>query len=343
MNPHNSFTNNITSPSSTPSFNLPSQLVEVPTTKKVAVVLRGFLVLDTLPSPERISYRLDMYFKDIRIGKEILYLLSSFFKNRLANLRSKYYNNIRDKYAVFCGRLGYIVPRDKVNDFIIEVRKLKKEYMELENQIKEFLRTGRLILSEEQKKRLKKSPKMKRLGFDDVDEYVEYLEEEARKYIEIIKEYLAQRGIDWEKVIEKISIVDGVKIDLCPIAVDLSMIEEFVDERVKEELRRQAYEVRKEILENAKKDIEERVKNILAKLREYAEKKITEKVLEKLKQDYDEIVKMCEEFGVKIPTLELLGTMIEEPLKIIREAKSSEAASERVKALLEQLDLNIKL
>jgi len=288
------------------------------TAKKVAevrpVAIKGFLVISRLPSKALLNAALPEIFKNIKIGKKEIRLVMGYFYNKLGTLSRKFYCQILPEYAVDAG-FGYIVPKDKVSLFLREVDELKKEYEEFEQQLKDFLLYGRIPL--------------------DLDKRAKVY----REYLNIVMEYLKKHGKDEDvrKKIEALKIADRVRISLLPFSIDYSIIEEFIDDRVKARVRREIETLSKEIVDAARKRIEERVKALLERIEKLSVKRLTQKSVERLKSEIDSIIREAEEFGIDTGPLRRLAVAIENPEEIAKKAVEIKASSERLKALLKAM------
>jgi len=87
-----------------------------------------------------------------------------------------------------------------------------------------------------------------------------------------------------------------------------------------------------------KKELEEKVNTIFKRLKDYEKKKFTKKMLKKLKEDIDYVLKATEELGVHVDRLEALRKVADavelgepEDKAVIKEADG------RLKALLKEI------
>jgi len=284
--------------------------------RSTPVLINGFLVISRLPSKALLDASIPEIFKDVKIGRKEIKLTMGYFYNKLGTLSRKFYNQILPEYAVNAG-FGYIVPKDKVAEFLREVDLLKKEYAVFEKQLKQFLLEGRIPPEVEANKRAK------------VD----------RKYLDIVMEFLRRHGKDEEvrRKIESLSIADRLRINLLPFSVDMSILEEYVDEKVRRRIEEEIYSVRREIVDAVRKQLEEKARAILGRLEKYAEAKLTKEVLEGMRRSVEEIRKMAEEFGVESESLRVLeGLMQLQDDELVRKVAELKASG-RVKALLEMV------
>jgi len=292
---------------------VPTSAVAPATTKKEIrpIAIKGFLVISRLPSKALLNAALPEIFRNIKIGKKEIRLVMGYFYNKLGTLSRKFYCQILPEYAVDAG-FGYIVPKDKVSLFLREVDELKKEYEEFEQQLKDFLLYGRIPL--------------------DIDKRAKVY----REYLNIVMEYLKKHGKDEEvkKKIESLKIAERVRISLLPFSIDYSIIEEFVDDRVKARVSKEIETLSREIVEAARKRIEERVMRLLERVEKLGVEKLTEKNVEVLKRELDGIIREAEEFGIDSAPLRKLSVALENPEDIAKTAMEVKASSERLKALI---------
>mgnify|MGYP000279969703 CR=1 FL=1 len=280
--------------------------------EKPRILINGFLVISRLPSKALLDTHLPEIFRDVKIGTKQIKLAMGYFYNKLGTLSRKFYCQILPRFAVDAG-FGYIVPKSKVSEFLSEVEMLKKEYEVFEKQLKEFLLHGRVPPEVEANKRAKV----------------------YKEYLDIVMEYLRQHGKDRDvrEKIENLSIVDRVQIRLLPFAVDYRIVEEFVDEKVKEKIARELESFRRDMAEAVKEQIRRKAREIIERVKKYAETEIRKELLESLKKDVEAMEKEVEELGLSVPEeLRMLKEMlVEEKLKEL----AVEAADGRLKALLE--------
>ena len=280
------------------------------------VAIRGFLVISRLPSKALLDASLPEIFKDIKIGKKEIKLTMGYFYNKLGTLSRKFYTNILPAHAVNAG-FGYIVPKEKVPSFLRDVDVLKKEYEEFEEQLKEFLLHGKVPPEVQENKRAKI----------------------YKEYLSIIMEYLRKHGM--EKIvrerIENLRIADRVRISLLPFSIDYSIVEEFVDEKVKKRVNMEIERLSSEIVEAARKRIEERVAGILERIEKLTIKKLTKEGAESLRAEIEDIIKEAEEFGIDTRPLRMLSNVLESPKEFARKAMEVKASSGRLKALIKSM------
>ena len=281
--------------------------------ERKAIAIKGFLVISKLPSKSLLDAHLPEIFKDVKIGKKNIKLVMGYFYNKLGSLRRKFYTYILPDYAIDAG-FGYIIPRDKVPKFLREVDALKREYEVFEKQLKEFLLKGEIPPEILENKRAKI----------------------YKEYLDIVMEYLKKHGAeeDVRRKIESLSIAGRVRINLLPFSIDHSIIEEYVDERVRARVREEVERLTREAVEAARKRIEARVSAILEKLEKYGRQKLTESTIKLLKSEISDIRKEAAEFGIDVGVLDVLEEALEKPKELAKKVAEVKASSERVKALL---------
>jgi len=279
------------------------------------IIIKGFLVIHDLPSEGRLDAHLKEVFKGFEIGNKQIKLVTGWFYNRLKSLRRKYYN-ILNEHAVYVG-FGYIIPTFKLRSFIKKIEELKKEYEDYERKLKAFLLEGKIP--------------------DDIDERAVI----DKEFTKLVKEYLKEQGVDVEHKIKSITIVDGFKVRLIPFSLSYEFIQDFVDEKIRNEVLTQVEKVRRELVENVRREIEEKARAILNKLVKYVEQKaFTDYIVESLKREVEEVKKLASEFGVKVSSIELIEDVLKTPkeefAKKVHEVKVK-LAEGRVKALLTEI------
>ncbi len=281
---------------------------------KEAVIVKGFLVLSSLPSKALLDKALPEEFKNTRIGTKFVKVVSGYFYNKLGTLSRKFYTSILEKYAVNAG-FGYIVPAHKVQDFIAEIEQLRKEYERFERELREFIEEGKV--PEKISDRAKVEP----------------------EYLELIREYLREHGINEIKVP---NISERVKIRLIPFSVDMSFIEEHIEKQTIEKVQRELEMVKREMIENVRKQLEEKIQSILERLKNYEKTRMSKTVVKKLKEDIEWVIKTSEDLGVEMDRrVSALKETIDEIENIEsgRRIEVSEAEG-RVKALLKELGIS---
>jgi hypothetical protein len=277
------------------------------------VVVRGFLVVSSLPSKSLLDTHLPEIFRDVRVGHKEIKLVTGYFYNKLGSLSRKFYDEILAEHAVDAG-FGYIVPFDKAPEFLAEIDKLKKEYEVYEKQLKDFLLYGRV--PEELKRR--------RAKFD-------------MEYVRLVKEYLAtvKQGFtedEWRRRVESINIADRVKINLIPFSLDYSIIEEYIDKEAKARIEREIESIKSDIAQSVKRTIAEKARELINRAIKLAETQLRRESLDRIRAEVAELERRAREFGVEIKELgDLMEMLREEKLREI----AVEATSGRLKALLE--------
>ena len=280
---------------------------------KEAVVVKGLLVVSSLPSKALLENILPKEFKEKVIGREVIQIVRGYFYNKLGTLSRKFYNEILQKHGVYAG-FGYVIPSHRVHQFIRDVEELREEYEKFEEELRNFVYRG---------------------------EIPEHLEEKVEKgrvnidpeYLEVVKEYLAEHGINEIKVPD---IAERVKIRLIPFKIDVGLVEEYLEEKAVRDLRRELDAVRREMAENLRKQLEEKVDSIFERLKNYEKKRITKAMLRKLKEDIDYVLKTTEELGVYVGRVDVLRRVVETLEEEEVEVKTTEAEG-RLKALLKEI------
>jgi len=287
-----------------------------PSTPQV-VVVKGFLVISRLPSKSLLDATLPEIFKNVKIGKKDIKLATGYFYNRLSTLSRKFYTEVLPRYAIDVG-FGYIVPKENVPKFLRAVDELKKEYAKFEQQLKKFLLTGEVPLEVKANKKAKVDP----------------------EYLKIVKEYLQKIGA-WEKAKQKImnlNIVERVQITLLPFAIDMSILEEYIDEKVRKRIEKELYELRKQMIAAVERQLRKKLQTIIKNLELFAEQKyISMIMLRELKRTLEETERIAKEFNVRLPELDTLKEMLSMPIDQLGKKLVEEKTRGRLKALLEEI------
>lgn len=287
---------------------------------KEAVIVKGFLVLSSLPSKALLDKALPELFKNTRIGTKFVKIVSGYFYNKLGSLSRKFYKYILEKHAVWAG-FGYIVPAHRVQTFINEVEELRKDYEEFEKQLREFLEEGKI--PEDISDRAKVDP----------------------EYVELVRQYLKERGIEDIKVPD---ITERVKIRLVPFSVDMSMVEEYLEEKAVKSVQKEIEAVKQEMFENLRKQLEEKMNVIFEKLKNYERIRMSKAALKKLKEDINSVIKTAEDLGANVHRVDALKRTLDaiEELEALERGKKKGVKVEatdvdgRMKALLQELGIN---
>jgi len=285
---------------------------------KEAIAVKGFLVLSTLPSKALLDKTLPEEFKNTRIGTKFVKVVRGYFYNKLGTLSRKFYKSILEKHAVYAG-FGYIVPAHRVQMFIRDVDELRKEYEEFERQLKEFLTEGKI-------------PDISDRAVIDTD------------YFELVKEYLRNYGID---NIEVPKISERVKIRLVPFSVDMSMVEEYLEEKAIKSVQKEIEAVKQEMFENLREQLEEKMNVIFEKLKNYERIRMSKAALKRLKEDINTVIKTADDLGVSVHRVNALKKTLDaiEELEALEKGKKKGIkvdveADGRMKALLEELGIS---
>ncbi len=278
------------------------------------IIVKGFLVMSRLPSKSLLDTHLAEIYKGEKIGRKEIKLVIGYFYNKLGSLSRKFYNDILVKYAVDAG-FGYIVPLNRVHEFLRAVDELKSEYERYESQLKEFLLYGKIP--------------------EDLSEYTKKRAKIDVNYVKLVKEYLIQQGVleeDWRIRVENINIKDRVRVNLIPFILDYDVIKEYIDREARERVEREIEVVKNEIVSSLRRHVAEKAREIIERIKKLAEREIRRDILDKIKTEVLELNSKISEFGVKIEELEVLRDMLnEEKLREI----VVEATSGRLRALLE--------
>ena len=280
---------------------------------KEAVIVKGFLVVSSLPSKALLDKILPKEYKQKRIGSVVIQIVRGYFYNKLGVLSRKFYNDILQKHGVWAG-FGYIIPAHRVYQFIRDVEELREAYKKFEEELRAFLERGEI--PEDKREKVEQ-------GKVNIDP----------EYLEIVREYLAEHGITEIRVP---NISERVKIRLIPFSIDIKMVEEYLEDKAIQSVQRELEAVRQEMFKNLKEQLEEKINSIFERLKNYEKKKMTKNVLRKLKEDIDYVLKTADELGLRIERAEILRRAVE----TIEEGEVKvplEEVDGRLKALLKEI------
>lgn len=251
--------------------------------KKEAIIIDGFLVATTLPSPSILEIRFKEMFKNTVMGKRVVHTVKGWFLNKLKRLSAKYYTDILKNNAIKLTSIGgglYLLPTSKVSIFKREVEKLKEEYKIYENQLKDFLEKG-IIPSNVNTK----------AQFDS-------------EYLVLLQDYLESQGIT-ETIFEAPSIVNRVKVNLIPLKISPELFEEYVEQSAKdyknEKLNEVAEDVRvtrEAMIQDMEKDIETKITKLQGILQEALKKKVTKRRINSLRKTLENIKDSASDIGL---------------------------------------------
>ena len=161
------------------------------------------------------------------------------------------------------------------------------------------------------------------------------------EYLKVVREYLEKVGA-WEKAkkaIMKLNIVERVMINLLPFAIDMSILEEYIDEKVRRRVEQELYEVRKRMVTAVEQQLKKRLRNIIENLEKYAKQQFIINPMHRrqLKKALRETEKIAIEFGIELPELKIVKEMLELPPAELGRKLLKEKTSGRLKALVEEL------
>jgi len=281
---------------------------------KEAVAVQGLLVVSSLPSKALLDKILPKEYKQKRIGSEVIQIVRGYFYNKIGVLSRKFYNDILQKHGVWAG-FGYIIPYHRVYQFLRAVEELRGEYKKFEEELRAFLERGEI--PEDKREKVEQG----RVNIDP-------------EYLEIVREYLAEHGVE---KIEVPDITNRVKIRLIPFNIDIKMVEEYLEDKAVQSVKRELEAVKHEMFESVKEQLDEKISSIFERLKAYEKKRMSRKVIKKLKEDINYILKTAEELGVEVERAEFLKKTVE----TIEESEEVEASMEevdgRLKALLKEI------
>ena len=232
-------------------------------------MVKGFLVDASLPSPNLLKTWFPVVFNDTKIGNEVIKLVNGYFYNRLNYLRTKFYE-IMKKYGVNVG-FGYIVPYNKVDEFLKEFDMLKAEYEKYQDDFIAFLEEGRIPEG------VRKNAKF------DIE------------YIRLVEEYLKEKGASTITIPD---FVNRVRIRLIPLVLDVSTVMDYIEEEVSERVEEEIEKTKNEIVGSIMEQINADIESILKTLENYKKKELNSAVIRKLRTDLKNIEAKLETLGI---------------------------------------------
>ncbi len=295
--------------------------------KKEAIIIDGFLVTTTLPSPSLLEIRFKEMFKNTVMGSKAVHTVKGWFLNKLKRLSAKYYTDILKNNAIKLSSIGgglYLLPISKVSVFKREVEKLKEEYKTYESQLKDFLERG-IIPS-------------------NINTNAEFDSE----YLVLLKDYLESQGVT-ETIFEAPKISERVKVNLIPLRISPELFEKYVEESAKDYKQEKLNEVaedvrltREAMIQDMEKDIEKKISELQKMLQEALKKKVTKKRIKSLRSTFANIeysaseIGLAEKHSARFEAMkEVISALASDNLEKGIKVDNSAVATGRTKALLE--------
>lgn len=240
--------------------------------KKTKIIIKGMTLDFQLPSESRLSENFLRQDTKTEINEKIqIRIAPTRLTNKFKSLRRKFYTEL-EKHAFILGKGAghrnlYLVPVKFVPSFLEVKEELSEEYKKLESNINSYL-----------------------MGKTS---------EEEQEYREKVREYLAERGIEFRVTT---GIADAFNVDLFPLEMSPNVFEEYLDSKAKKQLdtsldivKREVEETRRRLIEREVMDLQRRFEKIIGKLIDASKKRVKPKVIEK---SIDEIMDLAEAGGV---------------------------------------------
>lgn len=240
--------------------------------KKTKIIIKGMTLDFQLPSESRLSENFLRQDTKTEINEKIqIRIAPTRLTNKFKSLRRKFYTEL-EKHAFILGKGAghrnlYLVPVKFVPSFLEVKEELSEEYKKLESNINSYL-----------------------MGKTS---------EEEQEYREKVREYLAERGIEFRVTT---GIADAFNVDLFPLEMSPNVFEEYLDSKAKKQLdtsldivKREVEETRRRLIEREVMDLQRRFEEIIGKLIDASKKRVKPKVIEK---SIDEIMDLAEAGGV---------------------------------------------
>ena len=210
-------------------------------TDKEIIVVNGVLIQSSLPSKALLERRFDEIFRNIEVGKKVIWLVKGYFLNRLGNLSRKFYCDILPRYAVRIADGIYLVPMGKIVDLEREIDELRELYRDYERKLRDFFYKG-IVPSDVRR---------------DAKFY--------KGYRDVVADYIKRISKGRVKV-ELPSISDRVKINFYPLRIDPTLWENYVSDKLKrrekelvKKLEEDLERARREAVQTAQADIKRKL------------------------------------------------------------------------------------
>lgn len=224
---------------------------------------KGMVVRASLPSKSVLDRRLPEIFKSRRLGNRQIAQVTGYFRNKLGTLTTKFYNYLNRECIVVPVQLTermYIVPPDKVLEVYDWTRAFREEYVEYEEQLRNFVEKGEV--PEDARSNAK---------FDT-------------EYLSVVQEYLARNNLDPDITVPKIA--DRVDIRFEEFKMGDQLFQMFAEKKYEEltrnlskkereslkSLEREVAAREQELMESARESVRERVQGILQEINDLSER-----------------------------------------------------------------------
>lgn len=250
---------------------------------KDIIIIEGFIVASTLPSPALLEMNFKEVFKNTRVGTKIVHTVNGWFLNKIKRLSGKYYTDILKRNAIKLTSVGgglYVLPISKANGFMKDLEKLKEEYKIYEDQLRDFLEKG-IIPSN-----------INSGAHFDVE------------YLQLLQDYLKSQGVT-ENVFKAPKITERVKVDLIPLKISPELFEEYVEQRAKDYKEEKLNEVAEDVkrtgeimIYDIKQEFENKINKLQKMLEEALKKKVTKRRIKSLKKSFEEIKDSANDIGL---------------------------------------------
>jgi len=230
--------------------------------KKSKIKPKAYVIRAHLPSKAILIKRFPEIFKNTRIGERNIKLISGYFINKLGHLSAKFYRKLREECIEIPveGKSLYVLPPHRAASFYAWVKEFRDEYAKLEEQLRDFITTGRIPEG------VRKNAKFE------------------KDYIATVREYLAKEGenirFDVPEIASRVSIIfeewkPGDALFRVFEAEKYAELEEKVKLKEKE-IERKAREKERRLLEELEREVREREKKMIKEAYRRVEKKVQE-------------------------------------------------------------------
>lgn len=237
--------------------------------KKSKIKPKAYAVRAHLPSKAILIKRFPEIFKNTRIGERNIKLISGYFINKLGHLSAKFYRKLKEECIEIPveGKSIYVLPPHRVAGFYEWVKEFREEYTRLEEQLRDFITTGKIPEG------VRKDAKFE------------------KDYIATVQEYLAREGenisFDVPEIASRVSITfevwkPGDALFRVFEAEKYAELEEKVKSK-ENEIERKAREKEQRLLAELEREIKEREEKMIREAYRRVEKKV-QKVVKEVEQ-----------------------------------------------------------
>jgi len=262
--------------------------------KSRVVPLRGFVVDFDSPSVGVLEPIFNIFAevedKRIVIGKERIRLLRKYWYNHIQYLNRLLYQRAKE----ICVRtpIGWLLPFENVDKLKRLEEEMLKRWKEYDRELREFLKSVPVVLESGDVSKLKLPDHLikwirSRYGEDGLRSYVD----ELVRYMRIVRDYLRQRGVYYEDLINSIPYLPSrFRVKMYPFNISLEEVLEMIPEHAKRYVQSKVDEtisiVRKEVAEKTRQELLKIKDVVVSTLQELTAEKLRDlsKAIKKLRE-----------------------------------------------------------